>query len=288
MPTFKGGSNLIKQKSQGGGGTTRSKPTDFMPFFSLKDGQESYIQFFTDIEDVPLVTLHRFVQVAWEKDDGSIGKGYRDFACRKMDAWDDADGKCVICDELGHVPKENFAAVAVGLEPVFDSSAKTNRISDISSFEVKGNEYTTKDGTTIFYPEVVVVFQAAQNFWQQFASHNDQIGPITANPWKIIREGNDQSTIYHGYEVDKAADVDYSNMKIPTIHEVLENLGSKERYDTYFGNPELWQKQHQKFVNKEESDSGTEVPRRRAEDSEAEEDAETAFQRIKRQAAGQS
>jgi len=73
-------------------------------------------------------------------------------------------------------------------------------------------------------------------------------------------------------------------MNIPTIHEVLESLGSKERYDTYFGNTELWQKQHQKFVNKEESNSGTEVPRRRAEDSEAEEDAETAFQRIKRQA----
>jgi len=179
-------------------------------------------------------------------------------------------------------------AVAVMLEPVFDPSAKTSRISDIASFKVKGNEYTTKDGTALFYPEVVVVFQAAQNFWQQFASHNDQIGPITANPWKIIREGSDQSTIYHGYEVDKSDDVDYSNMNIPNVHEILENLGSKERYDTYFGNPDLWQKQHQKYVNKEESNSGAEVPRRRAEDSETEEDAETAFQRIKRQAADRS
>ena len=162
--------------------------------------------------------------------------------------------------------------------------AKTNRISDISSFTVKGNEYTTKDGTTIFYPEIVVVFQAAQNFWQQFSSHSDQIGPITANPWKIIREGADQSTVYHGYEVDKAEAVDYANMAIPTIHEILENLGSKERYDTYFGNVELRQTQHQKYVNKDEGNSAG-GPRRRTEDSETEEDAETAFQRIKRQAA---
>jgi len=287
MPKFKSGSSLIKQKSQGGGGG-RSKPTDFTPFFSLKDGEEAYIQFFTDIEDVPLVSLHRFVQVAWEKDDGDIGKGYRDFACRKMDAWDDSDGNCVICDELGHVPKENFAAIGVLLDPVFDSSASTKRISDIASFEVRGNQYTTKDGTDLFYPEVVVVFQAAQNFWQQFASHNDQIGPITAHPWKIIREGADQSTIYQGYEVDKSDDVDYSNMNVPTIHEILENLGSKERYDTYFGNSELWQKQHQKFVNKEESNSGATAPRRKTENTETEEDAETAFQRIKRQAAERS
>jgi hypothetical protein len=189
---------------------------------------------------------------------------------------------------LGHVPKENFTAVGVMLEPEFDPSAKTNRISDIASFKVKGNEYTTKDGTTIFYPEIVVVFQAAQNFWQQFASHNDQIGPITANPWKIIREGADQSTIYHGYEVDKSEAVDYSNMNIPSVHEILENLGSKERYNTYFGDKDLWQKQHQKFVNKEEDNSGGSAPRRRAEESEAEEDAETAFQRIKRQAAERS
>jgi hypothetical protein len=283
MPKFKSGSDLIKQKSQGGG-APRQRSTDFTPFFSLKDGEESYLQFFSDIEDVPLVSLHRFVQVAWEKDDGSIAKGYRDFACRKMDAWEDGDGTCLICDELGHVPKENFAGLAVMLDPVIDPAAKTNRISDISSFTVKGNEYTTKDGTTIFYPEIVVVFQAAQNFWQQFSSHSDQIGPITANPWKIIREGADQSTVYHGYEVDKAEAVDYANMAIPTIHEILENLGSKERYDTYFGNVELRQTQHQKYVNKDEGNSAG-GPRRRTEDSETEEDAETAFQRIKRQAA---
>ena len=284
MPTFKKGSNLIKQKSQGGGRTHRA--TDFVPFLSLKDGEEAFLQFFTDIEDVILASIHRYVRVAWERD-GEIAKGYRDFACRKMDAWEDGDGSCVLCDQIGHVPKENFAAVAVLLDPVYDSSASTKRISDIASFNIRGNEYTTKDGNTIFYPEYVVVFQAAQNFWQQFTSHNDQIGPITANPWKVIREGNDQSTTYHGYEVDKSELVDYRDVTIPSIQEIVEGLGSQERYDTYLGDKDLWQTQNQKYVTKEEG-AGNSGPVRKKEDPEAEEDAESAFERIKRQAAAKS
>lgn len=285
MPTFKKGSNLIKQKSQGGGGRTH-RATDFVPFLSLKDGEEAFLQFFTDIEDVILASIHRYVRVAWERD-GEIAKGYRDFACRKMDAWEDGDGSCVLCDQIGHVPKENFAAVAVLLDPVYDSSASTKRISDIASFNIRGNEYTTKDGNTIFYPEYVVVFQAAQNFWQQFTSHNDQIGPITANPWKVIREGNDQSTTYHGYEVDKSELVDYRDVTIPSIQEIVEGLGSQERYDTYLGDKDLWQTQNQKYVTKEEG-AGNSGPVRKKEDPEAEEDAESAFERIKRQAAAKS
>lgn len=285
MPTFKKGSNLIKQKSQGGGGRTH-RATDFVPFFSLKDGEEAFLQFFTDIEDVILASIHRYVRVAWERD-GEIANGYRDFACRKMDAWEDGDGSCVLCDQIGHVPKENFAAVAVLLDPIYNSSASTKRISDIESFNIRGNEYTTKDGNTIFYPEYAVVFQAAQNFWQQFTSHNDQIGPITANPWKVIREGNDQSTTYHGYEVDKAELVDYRDITIPSIQEIVEGLGSQERYDTYLGNKDLWQTQNQKYVTKEEGASNS-GPIRKKEDPEAEEDAESAFERIKRQAAAKS
>ena len=285
MPTFKKGSNLIKQKSQGGGGRTH-RATDFVPFFSLKDGEEAFLQFFTDIEDVILASIHRYVRVAWERD-GEIANGYRDFACRKMDAWEDGDGSCVLCDQIGHVPKENFAAVAVLLDPIYNSSASTKRISDIESFNIRGNEYTTKDGNTIFYPEYAVVFQAAQNFWQQFTSHNDQIGPITANPWKVIREGNDQSTTYHGYEVDKAELVDYRDITIPSIQEIVEGLGSQERYDTYLGNKDLWQTQNQKYVTKEEG-AGNSGPIRKKEDPEAEEDAESAFERIKRQAAAKS
>ena len=281
MPTFKKGSDLIKQKSQGGGGTRTHRATDFVPFFSLKDGEEAFLQFFTDIEDVILASMHRYVRVAWEKD-GEIAKGYRDFACRKMDAWDNGDGSCVLCDQIGHVPKENFAAVAVLLDPVYDSSSSTKRISDIASFNVRGNEYTTKDGNTIFYPEYAVVFQAAQNFWQQFTSHSDQIGAITSNPWKIIREGADQSTTYHGYEVDKSDAVDYSNMNIPSIQDIIESLGSQERYETYLGDKDLWQTQKQMYVNKEDNNSG---PVRKKENTEAEEDAESAFERIKRQAA---
>jgi len=289
MPTFKKGSELIKQKSQGGGtgGTRAPRANDFTPFFSLKDGEETFLQFFTDIEEVPVVTLHRFVKVAWEKENGEIAKGYRDFACRKMDAWDDGDGTCVLCDELGHVPKENFAGVAVLLDPVYNPEATTQRISDIQSFKVRGNEYTTKDGTSLFYPEYVVVFQAAQNFWDQFRIHNTQIGPITANPWKIIRDGADQTTMYHAYEVDKAQPVDFGEISIPSIEDILVNLGSKERYDMYLGDKSHWQQQNQKYVNKEE-DKNTSAPTRKAQESEAEEDAETAFERIKRQAAAKS
>ena len=280
MPTFQKGSSLIKQKSQGGG-SGRTRATDFVPFLSLKDGEEAFLQFFTDIDDVILASIHRYVRVSYERD-GEVKQGYRDFVCRKMDAWEDSDGSCVLCDKLGHVPKENFAAVAVLLDPVYESSSSTKRISDIKSFEVRGSEYTTKDGNSIFYPEYVIVFQAAQNFWQQFTSHNDQIGPITANPWKVIREGADQSTTYLGYEVDKAEIVDYRDMNIPSIQELLESLGSKERYDTYLSDESMWLPQKQMYVNKEENTNSG--PVRKKENSEAEENAESVFERIKRQA----
>lgn len=286
MPTFKKGVEVIKGNS-GGGNKRTHRATDFVPFFSLKDGEESFIQFFTDIEDVSVAEIHRYVKVAWRKDDGSIGEGYRDFVCRKMGAWEDGDGTCVICDQIGHVPKENLAGVAVMLDPVYDSSSNSKRISDIKKFNVRGNEYTTKDGNTIFYPEYVVVFQAGINFWQQFLSHHSQIGPITAHPWKIIREGADQTTTYQAYEIDKAESVDYSEITIPSIEEILSSLGSKERYDTYFGDEALWRPQNQKYVNKNERNAASGVTRQ-GEDTEAEEDAETAFERIKRQTAARS
>jgi hypothetical protein len=253
MPTFQKGSTLIKQKSQGGG-SGRTRATDFVPFLSLKDGEEAFLQFFTDIDDVILASIHRYVRVSYERN-GEIKQGYRDFVCRKMDAWEDSDGSCVLCDKLGHVPKENFAAVAVLLDPVYDSSSSTKRISDIKSFEVRGSEYTTKDGNSIFYPEYVIVF---------------------------IREGADQSTTYLGYEVDKAEIVDYRDMNIPSIQELLESLGSKERYDTYLGDESMWLPQKQMYVNKEENTNSG--PVRKKENSEAEENAESAFERIKRQA----
>jgi hypothetical protein len=289
MPTFKKGSDLIKKAAQGNGSSSKRtyRANDFVPFLSMKDGEEVFVQFFSDIEEVLQVFIHRFVKVEWEKDNGELAKGYRDFACRKPNIWEDGDGTCIICDELGHVPKENFAGVAVLLDPVYDSTSNTQRISDIKSFNVRGNEYTTKDGNKIFYPEYVVVFQASNNFWDQFRIHNNEIGPITTNPWKIIRDGADQSTSYKGFEIDKAEAVNYEEMNIPTIDEILTGLGSKERYETYFGDPSRWQTQNQKFVNKDEGkkDSG---PVRKTENSEAEEDAESAFERIKRQAAAKS
>jgi hypothetical protein len=285
MPKFKTGIDVIKQNNSGGSKPART--SDFTKFFALKDGEEEFLHFIEGIDAVASIDLHRYVKVAWRKDDGSIAEGYRDFACRKMAAWEDGDNTCVICDGVGHVPKSNIAAVAVLLEPNYNSASSTKRISDIQSFNIKGNEYTTKDGNTIFYPEYVVVFQAAVNFWNQFLSHENEIGPINANPWKIIRDGADQTTMYNAYEVDKAEAVDFSGVTIPTIHEVLSNLGSKERYDTYFGDQALWRTQNQKYVNKDEVKNNSGVTRQ-GEDTAAEEDAETAFERIKRQAAAKS
>lgn len=284
MPKFRTGGDLIKQKAEGKN-ARGPRATDFTPFFSLKGGEEVFLQFFTDIEDVVLASLHRFVQVRYlDADDKVQGPVYRDFLCHKMDGWD-GDGTCVLCDELGHEPKENFAAIAVLLDPVYDPKAKTTRISDITSFKVRGNEFERQDGTKAFFPEVVVVFQASQNFWLAFQSHDAQVGPITAHPWKVIREGNDTGTVYHGFEVDKAEVPDYTDMNVPTISQVLESLGSSERFEVYLGDPELWVEQKQRFTKK---DKDNEAPRKKSHDDEGagtEEDAETAIERIKRMAA---
>lgn len=258
MPKFKTGRDLLKKKESGGSRARVS--SNYVPFFRLQGGESAYVQILTDMEEVPLVEIHRMVAVKYEDNNGNIKDGYADFTSRAPGLFEDGDGtdwKDIIENQVGHDPDEKFAGIGVVLNPNYKKGSKSTRLSDIESFTVAGRWYESEKNGWVFYPTYEVIFQTSGNFWRKLDSHHEEIGPITEKPWKINREGNDTDTDYIFYSVDAPVFlpeqgeetgtgeevVDWSEQNVPDISTVLESLGSHERYEKYFGDEKLWAKQ---------------------------------------------
>lgn len=259
MPTFRTGKSTIKNSSSGA--TKPRVSSSFINFMRLKDGESSYVWLTTPIDSVPLVPIHRMVAVKYHDKEGKVREGWADFVSRDPSlGFTDGDGtdwKHILEEEIGHDPDEKHAGIAVKLIPNFKKGSTTQRISDIVSFTVDGNPYTNKDGKEIFFPAYEVVFQSASNFWRNLDQYDEEIGPITGQPFKVVREGGDTNTSYAFFAVDKPvflpalsgeSEGDEVNevsdlANVPSIEDVLETLGSHERYERFFGDSELWAKQ---------------------------------------------
>lgn len=261
MPSFKKGRQLMKERAQGGGKSgSRKVNAEYVPFFRLQDGEAAYVQILTDMDDVPLVELHRMVAVKYKDKEGKIKEGWADFTSRAPGLFEDGDGtdwKDILENQIGHDPDEKFAGVGVKLTPNFKEGASSTRIGDIESFTVQGNWFESEKSGMIFFPAYEVIFQASGNFWRKLDNHHEEIGPITQTPWKVIREGGDNTTDYMFYNVgapvylpeegkedgkgDKVED--WSEVNVPSIEDILATLGSHERYVKYFGDSDLWAKQ---------------------------------------------
>ena len=296
MPKFKTGRKLLYEKN-GGGGFQR----DFVPFFSLKDsGDSAYLQFLTGPEDIALVEIHRFVKVKYLDNDGKLSEGRRDFVARVDGLFDDGDGTdwTKVMEEIGHEADEKFAGVAVKLEPIF--KGETQRVGDIRKMYVAGRWVGSEERR--FYPDYEIVWMAAGNFWRRLDSYDQEIGSVTDQPFKVVREGEKTETEYMFYAVkdvpiyvpaDDEGDAeetevtDWGNFNIPSVQDVLEMLGSHERYEKYFGDESMWIRgQVPKFSKK---NKGKNLPTRKNNDDDASEtqadgDSESAFSRLKRRA----
>lgn len=321
MPKFTGGASSVKKAAQsGGGGGTRR---EFTPFFRLKAEESEFVQFLTGFnDDEPyLLEFHRFVKVKFKGDDGKVESSFRDFLRRQPGVFDDGqvleDGTDlwddVLRNQIGHVPQENHCGLVAILEPQYEGASKRNK--DIESLVVQGRWYVPQEGEPIFYPSVQLVFQSARNFWQVLQSYNDEEEDVTQTPIKAVRTGSGQNdTAYNFFGIDAPvylpevienqsdddelvpSDIEikdwYNDVpNLPTMLELLEGLGSNERYEKFFGDEDLWvMDQDQKYVNKnEKGDKGgskKSAARRKSEDSSEEEEssAETRFSRLRRSA----
>lgn len=263
MPTFKKGKAAIEASMSSGGSKKKTRANHWVNFFNLKDGESSYVHFVTDVEDLVPVGIHRMVRVAERNDKGEIVPRWADFIDRVPGLFDDdqeTDWQKVMHDDIQHKPQYKTCGLAFILDPVYKEGSKGTRVADIESLVLRGRYWTSQEGEEIFFPEYQIVFQSPYTFWKPLIGHSEEVGPINENSFKIIRQGGDTNTAYlpvelkvpvvygdkDGNPTDK--EVVWSELQTPSLEDELEKLGTHERYEHYFGDSTLWQKQE--FFNR--------------------------------------
>jgi hypothetical protein len=197
------------------------------------------------------------------------GFRYVDFLCRKDPSMtDETGGYCELCDRVGADASEKFVALAVELDVVKDGKR-------VTAVTVAEDTWVDKEtGEDRSKPRWGLVIQAAKNFYSYFAAYHENTGDIREVPWEIYREGAGTDTKYHSFEL-KAQLPDLSQLDIPSLMELLEEMGSDEKYSEVeklspgsqksFGNS-----------NKPQTDSGV-IP---------DGNRESEFERVKRELEG--
>lgn len=206
--------------SSGGGGR-------FTPYISWKENDVKTIAFVTPVEKIAKVKIHNFIKVP---SDNERGFNWETFMCRKDPAWmNESNGECYICDVLGKKPQERHVAVAVELEVQMKPNQPV-----VLSAKVKTRNFKREDGTEIDYPVWGLVIQGFKNFYNYFTAFGQKYGSINHTIFDITRIGGDESTAYPITPLSGADVPDLSAYldQIPSIEELLEKLGSKEKYDT--------------------------------------------------------
>jgi len=203
-----------------------SSGKSYTKYISWKDGDAKTIAFLTPAEEFAKVRLHNFVKV---EDDSERGWHWDTFMCRKDPAWlDESGGKCELCDLVGHPAREQHVALALELNPVTAPNSPK-----VTGLEVQTVTRQKDDGTEVEYPQWGLVIQSFRNFFSFFTAFAAKYGDVTETAFDITRDGNDKDTIY---PVIPLMDVDLPDLKevrnqVPTLLEVLESMGSREKYD---------------------------------------------------------
>lgn len=215
-------------------GTEYLKPTEggkskkFTPFISWKDGEEKTVAFTTPIEGVAKVRMHDWVKVPADNE-----KGFRwdFFMCRKDPAWlNESGGECYLCDVVGHKASEKHTAVGVELEPLHANGGPM-----VTGLQVITREFTREDGTTAIYPQWGLVRQSFGNFFNYFTAFGQKWGGINHVAFDVSRIGDDKNTSYVIMPLSGVDLPELDEFEIPDLMEVLEPMGSTEKYASIQG-----------------------------------------------------
>lgn len=213
-------------------GTQYLKPSagakkKWTPFISWSDGDSKIVTFTTPIDQVAKVKMHDFVKVPA---DNEKGWRFEHFMCRKDPAWmGESHGECYLCDVLGAKVAEKHTAVGVELEGI------TNGTPLVTGLNVITRNFTREDGTEVVYPQWGLIRQSYGNFFNYFTAFGQKWGDITHTAFDVARVGNDKTTSYIIMPVSGIGIPDLSSFEIPSLMEVLEELGSKEKYEQLEG-----------------------------------------------------
>lgn len=252
MPKLSRAKGLAALQGGGNGGGGGRGVASFTPtfFINKKKGEtEKFILILTDINDVEKVWLHKFVRVPDDRP-GKTEK-FEVFASRwRNPEWDDED-YAFIERELRHQPENKVAAIAVELEPVYKDGAKET-LANIDHFEVAVGESTNDEGETTLWPRWTLIHEAQQGFWAEAMFLYEDNGTI--NTPVRVKKGDQGSWNFKEVNADVYLDGKQvsledlrENDRIPSLEDEIKRLGSKERWNHYFGEGVERLTQNQRF-----------------------------------------
>lgn len=213
-------------------GTENMKTTGgagrFTPYISWSDGDAKTIAFLTPAESIAKVKIHNFVKI---NDDSEKGFHWATFMCRKDPAWaEESNNQCPLCDIHGHKVKEQNVGIAVELNPITKPGSAM-----VVGLEPVIKTFKKQDGTEGSTPQWGLVIQSFGNFWNYFYARAKKYGEITGVAYDISRVGNDKNTTYVIDALNNIEVPDLSEYNIPDLADVLESMGSVEKYESELG-----------------------------------------------------
>lgn len=222
MANFRKGAEAIASAA------TRKGGGNFTPTHKFESGETKYLQFLQPIEDIVTVLMHRFIIVGYREDGSKI---YENFISRKDPGLDGAEGYDPLWDRFGNKPSERSIALAVELEPIWDTE-KGSRKKVLSGFEPAMREYTNGDGDDVVVPNVALVIESPYTFFNHLGSYSD-IEPIEEGVFAVKRTGADTNTQYTLMKAGDALDIDDLDIEDFLVEfdfdEYLDELSDEEK-----------------------------------------------------------
>jgi hypothetical protein len=199
MPDFRRGAEAMAKAKES------AKSGSFRPFapalFWKGDQDNKYLLFLNDINSIPTVEMVSFIPVKGKKGDGGTFTYYEQVIARTDPAIGEA--KDPLVDEWDAKPRETCVAVAVELEPLFETVKGRQRP---RGFEVKTTTFDrrvrddegelTNETEEVEAPVIGFITQSPHNFFNVVSSYDANEAPIEETPVKITRVGGDNSTVY--------------------------------------------------------------------------------------------
>lgn len=243
MPDFRRGAQAIieaRERAKSGGSFHRFTPSVFWQ----DDGDEKYLLFLNAMDDIPQVDMIGYIpQVGKKNDDTTFEYFEQTIARTDQGIGEDSDP---IVKEWNFKPRETNVAVAVELEPLFETVKGRKRP---RGFEVATRTFDkrvkddagnlTDESEEVTAPVVGFVSQSPHNFFNVVQSFDAKEAPINETAVKITRVGakGDNSVTYRidGYpeqDIDLTNLIDYvdglSYLDDDEIDELVEALEDVE------------------------------------------------------------
>jgi hypothetical protein len=266
------GTEEIKKAEKSGGNR-------FTNFIGWKDGDVKLVYFLTKPEEIPKLMLHSFVEIPYEDDEGEEKTRYDTFVCRKDPAFREESGNtCELCDRVGHKPTEKFAALALELEGIRDKSGKR-----VVSVEPLMRTYTDREGVDHEVPQVGLVIQASRNFFSPYVAFDSRYD-LEETSFEIERDGASTDTKYFFFAID--AKPDLTDLELPDLEDVIERMGSEEKYEAIAEVTPGSQKTWGDGISGKGKNKKTSSKSKKQTDDEPAGDLRSEFERIKEQVKG--